>query len=124
MRTREPLRVRNASTGSVVVERLRVADGHWTRLKGLLGTRSLPAGDGLWLRPCRQVHMFGMRYAIDVVFLDDGLNVVGLVSELRPGRVSPKVARATSVLELPAGTIGRLALVEGTRLDIAPVPAA
>jgi hypothetical protein len=112
-------RVTEAASGRVIAERLRTAHTHWTRLRGLLGTRSLPSGDGLWIRPCRQVHMFGMRYAIDVVFLDDGHRVVGLVSGLAPGRVSPKVREATSVLELPAGTIARHGLAAGARLEIA-----
>lgn len=100
------------------MERLRLAHTHWTRLRGLLGTRSLAEGEGLWLKPCRQVHMFGMRYAIDVVFLDEGLRVVGAVSELAPNRISPKVGRAESVLELPVGSIARSGLVEGTELAI------
>ena len=110
--------MRDALRGTVVAERLRPAHTHWTRLRGLLGTRSLPAGEGLWIRPCRQVHMFGMRYAIDVVFLDAAHRVVALVSQLEPGRISPKVRDATSVLELPAGTIGRTGLANGAHLEI------
>jgi uncharacterized membrane protein (UPF0127 family) len=112
-------RAREASRGAVLAERLRPAHTHWTRLRGLLGTRSLPPGDGLWIRPCRQVHMFGMRYAIDVVFLDDTHRVVGLAPDLEPGRISPKVREATSVLELPAGTIAAAGLLAGAQLEIA-----
>ena len=117
-------RVHDAQHGRIVAERLRPAHTHWTRLRGLLGTRVLPEGDGLWIRPCRQVHMFGMRYAIDVVFLDDSHRVVGLTSDLAPGRISPKVREATSVLELPAGTIARAGLVTGAQLEIAAGPPA
>lgn len=109
-----------AGTDAVLATRLRVADTHWTRLRGLLGTAELPAGEGLWIRPCRQVHMFGMRYAIDVVFLDDARRVVGLTESLAPWRISPLVKTATSVLELPPGTIGRHALREGQVVTIAP----
>ena len=111
-----------AETDAVLATRLRVADTHWTRLRGLLGTADLPAGDGLWIRPCRQVHMFGMRYAIDVVFLDDARRVVGLTESLAPWRVSPMVKAATSVLELPPGTIARNGLREGQRITIEPGP--
>ena len=113
-------RAKTASTGAIVAERLRVAATHWTRLRGLLGTPELPAGDGLWIRPCRQVHMFGMRYSIDVVFLDDGPTVVGLAAGLRPWRVSPLVEASSSVLELPLGTIERTQLRMGDRLEIEP----
>ena len=108
-----------ADSGTPLATRLRVADTHWTRLRGLLGTDALPDGDGLWIRPCRQVHMFGMRYAIDVVFLDDGCRVVGLTESLRPWRVSPLVKAATSVLELPPGTIARSGLQAGQAVTIA-----
>ena len=109
-----------AGTGVVVASRLRVADTHWTRLRGLLGTTTLPDGDGLWIRPCRQVHMFGMRYAIDVVFLDDTRRVVGLTAALVPWRVSPLVKTATSVIELPAGTIAKTGLAAGQAVTISP----
>ena len=109
----------------MIVERLRIADTHLTRLRGLLGTSELPVGNGLWIRPCRQVHMFGMRYAIDVVFLDEATRIVRLVTNLRPWRVSPLVREAMSVLELPAGTIARTGLRPGTTVRIvAPSPSA
>jgi uncharacterized membrane protein (UPF0127 family) len=50
--------------------------------------------------------------------------VVGLTSELQPGRISPKIREATSVLELPAGTIARTGLLAGAQLEIAGAPAA
>ena len=111
-------RASNTTTGAVVAERLRPAHTHWTRLKGLLGTRTLAPGDGLWIRPCRQVHMVGMRYAIDLVFLDDGHRIVRTVSGLAPHRISPKVVEAQSVLELPVGTIAGADLTAGATLAI------
>jgi uncharacterized membrane protein (UPF0127 family) len=115
-------RARVASGGAVLAERLRPAHTHWTRLRGLLGTRQLDPGDGLWLRPCRQIHMFGMRYALDAVFLDGRLRVVRALSDLAPWRVSPRVPDAESVLELPAGTIARAALAEGAQVVIEGAP--
>jgi protein-S-isoprenylcysteine O-methyltransferase Ste14/uncharacterized membrane protein (UPF0127 family) len=113
--------------GLVLAETLRPAHTHWTRLRGLLGTRGLAPGEGLWIKPCKQVHMFGMRYAIDVVFLDAAGRVLQQVHALQPNRVSPKVAAATSVLELPAGTLARLGIADGDRVEIEgatePVPA-
>jgi uncharacterized membrane protein (UPF0127 family) len=111
-------RVRDVATGAVLADRLRAARTHWTRLKGLLGTRSLEPGQGLWIVPCRQVHMFGMRYPLDVVFLDQRLRVVHTIDALAPGAVSPKVREAASVLELPAGTLQRLGVVSGAQLEI------
>ena len=112
------LRAREATTGLIVAERLRPAHTHWTRLKGLLGTRSLAPGEGLWIKPCRQVHMLGMRYAIDVVFLDQSGAVVQTVKGLAPNRISPKVKEAASVIELPVGTIDGTGLVRGSTIEI------
>jgi uncharacterized membrane protein (UPF0127 family)/protein-S-isoprenylcysteine O-methyltransferase Ste14 len=103
----------------VLADRLRVADTHWTRLRGLLGTRELEPGEGLWIRPCSQVHMFGMRYPLDVVFLADAGRVLRVVEALEPNRVSPRVPGAASVLELPAGTVARVGLTGGAQVEIA-----
>src|SRR5262249_30222490 len=63
----------------------------------------------------------------DVVFLDDACRVLRVVHALRPNRISPRVKGATSVLELPAGTLTRVGLAEGARVEIdggaAPAPA-
>src|SRR5689334_315711 len=114
------LRAWNAASGAVVADRLEAAHTHWTRLRGLLGTRRLERGHGLWLKPCRRVHMVGMRYPLDVVFLDDELVVVRAIRGLPPGRISPRVGPASSVLELPAGTLDRAGLAEGAGVAIAP----
>jgi len=66
--------------------------------------------------------MLGMRYPIDVAFLDDDLRVLETIDALAPGRLSPRVARATSVLELPAGRLATLGVASGARLSIEPDP--
>ena len=113
-------RLRDAASGAILADRVRAAHTHWTRLRGLLGTAPLDPAAGLWLKPCRQVHMIGMRYAIDVLFLDDGSRVVHALAELRPGRISPKVAAAASVVELAAGTLARTGVTVGTRVVLEP----
>src|SRR5206468_3664168 len=105
-------------------DRLRLAHTPWARLRGLLGTKGLNPGEGLWLRPCRQIHMFGMRYAVDAVFLDARQRVVRALPDFAPGRVSPHVRDAESVLELPAGTVERAGLAEGTQVVIEGEPVA
>lgn len=87
-------------------------------MRGLLGTRSLEPGHGLWIRPCRQVHMVGMRYAIDLIFLDENRSTVRTIVALPPNRFSPKVAEATSVLELPVGTVERCHITVRTIIDM------
>jgi uncharacterized membrane protein (UPF0127 family) len=104
--------------GRLLADRLRLAHTHWTRLRGLLGTRRLDPGEGLWIKPSNQVHMLGMRYAIDVVFLDEECRVLHVVHALQPNRISPRVKGASSVLELAAGTSTRVGLEAGAHVTI------
>lgn len=99
-----------------VASTLRLADTVWTRFVGLQFARTLPKGHGLLLRPCNSVHMFFMRFPIDVVFLTKDLVVERLLPNLKPWHVSPVVFKAYQTLELPAGTIERVGLNVGDRL--------
>jgi len=69
--------------------------------------------------PCNSVHTFGMRYAIDVIFLDKKNRVIRMVQELRPNRLSPVVWKARSVLELPASYLRELSLAVNDKLELA-----
>ena len=83
-----------------------VARGWWGRARGLLGRSSLPAGHGLLLAPCSAIHTLGMRFALDVVFLDAQGRVVRLHRQVKPNRLLVRGGRgATAALELPAGTV-------------------
>ena len=96
---------RNAGRDSSLAERVLLADTWWLRLRGLLFRPPLEPGEGLLLSPCRAVHMAGMRYTIDVVFLAPNGAVVALYPGLAPGARSRFHRTAHSALELPAGTI-------------------
>jgi uncharacterized membrane protein (UPF0127 family) len=110
------MRLERLSDQKEIVRELRMADNFFTRAKGLLGTRELPEGHGLLIRPCNSVHMLWMSYAIDVVFLSKAMEVVRVIPELKPWRLSPVVKGAYQVLELPEGTISRTGLVPGNKL--------
>lgn len=97
-------------------ERCLIADTVGWRLRGLLGHRELPPGDGMWIRPAKAIHMFFMRFAIDAVFMDVDDAVVKITAGLRPWRMSC-CGRASSILELAAGEAGRRGLEVGDRLD-------
>ena len=84
------------------------------RLRGLLGRPPPPAGTGVWIVPCGQVHTLGMRYAIDVVHLDED-GVVLTVERLAPWRAGAWVFGTASVVELAAGEAERLGLTAGCR---------
>jgi uncharacterized protein len=86
-------------------------------MKGLLGRRELPSGEGLLIRPTWSIHMFFMRFPIDAVFLDGDDVVVHVVPELRPWRTASHRG-AKAVLELGAGEAARRGLEVGDRLTL------
>ncbi len=73
--------------GPVVCERGELATSLWKRTKGLLGRSGLADDEGLWI-PTSSIHMFGMRFAIDVVYADREGRVLKLVRGIRPWRAS------------------------------------
>jgi uncharacterized membrane protein (UPF0127 family) len=104
--------------GTIVCERCVLADTALTRMKGLLGRRELPSGEGIWLKPASSVHMAFMRFAIDAVFLDHDDRVVKIAADLQPWRMAGSRG-AKSVVELPAGEAQRRGLKAGDRLTAA-----
>jgi|GEM_PF-353217 len=109
--------------GGGVVGRVTVARSVWSRFLGLMGRPQLAADEGLWLVPCRSIHMFFMRSQIDLAFLDKQGVVVRQVARMRPWSLRPlgvtllPVRGAHSALELAPDTLRRLQIEPGTRLD-------
>lgn len=104
--------MRNTTRGTVLGERVGRAVTFGDRLVGLLGRASLAEGTGLWLEPCNSVHMWFMRFPIDVVFASASGEVVALEPDLRPWAATLPKRGAHAALELPVGAIAR----SGTRL--------
>jgi uncharacterized protein len=105
--------------GTLACERCVVAETAPTRMRGLLGRDGLDDHEGLLIRPTNSVHMFFMRFAIDVVFLDRDLVVRKVVEALRPWRMAG-CRGARAALELPAGSAGRRGITVGEQLVLEP----
>lgn len=103
--------------GRVVCESCAVAESPLARLVGLTGRRRLDRGEGLLLRPVNAIHTSFMRFAIDAVFLDRELGVVGIAENVRPWRFAGRRG-ARAVLELRAGESARLGLRPDERLRV------
>src|SRR6188508_770896 len=99
----------------VICDRCEVADTILARMRGLLGRRGLPGGQGLFIEPTWSVHTWFMRFPIDVVFLDRDLTVLKIRRHMGPWRMAARF-RARSVLELASGECDRLRLEVGDRL--------
>lgn len=99
------VRVMNTTRGTMLGGRIRIADDFRSRMLGLLGSTPPSPGEGLLLSPCRGIHMLGMRYPLDILFLDSGGAVLSAHNALRPGPRFRWSRHAASTLELPAGTL-------------------
>ncbi len=110
------MQVWNVTRGTELGSRVLPAASMWSRFIGLMGRRGLQQGEGLHIVPCSSVHMFCMRFALDLVYLDREGSAVKLVRALKPWRLS--AARgAHSVLELPVGAIDVSATATGDRIE-------
>ncbi len=87
----------------------------FARARGLLGRPRLKLEEGLWLKPCRSVHTFGMHYSIDLVFIDGNAQVVKCVESLSP-RSFAACSIAHSVIEFPPKTIALAGIRPGMHL--------
>jgi len=101
----------NQTRCAYLAKRLRVAETHWSRLRGLMmaDAAAFPEGQGLWITPSHGVHTFAMRFPIDVIYLD---------RDLKPWRVAAVRRQATSVLELPGNTLSSTGTAVGDKIEI------
>lgn len=111
---------RDLETGLVFANRVTIASTRLQRAIGLLGRTSLEAGEGLWITPCHGVHTWFMRFSIDVLAMDANGVVVDAVSTLKPWRMRLPKPGASTVLELPAGTLLNAPSKMGHRIQIEP----
>jgi uncharacterized membrane protein (UPF0127 family) len=101
--------------GRTVCERCVLSVTTLAPIRGLLGRRELPSGEGLLLRPASSVHTAFMRFPIDAVFLDRDGRVLKIARGLRPWKTAMG-RKARAVLELPAGESERRGIEVGERL--------
>jgi uncharacterized membrane protein (UPF0127 family) len=120
------VRALNQTRGTVLCERLEDAGGLGGQSRGLLGRDSLEPGTGMLFEngrftPMMWMHMFFMRFAIDIVFLDRRGQVVKVNRNLKPWRVSSMVFGARVALELPAGAAEASATEPGDQIRFEPL---
>lgn len=114
------VRITNATRGTTLATRCRVASSAVDRTVGLLRTPEVAAGEGLLIERSPSIHMFFMRYPIDVVFVDRQARVTRTVAALRPWRVVWWARGARDCLELPLGALAASRTLVGDQLEIEP----
>jgi hypothetical protein len=109
----------NLTRRAQVAARVVRARGLWNLTVGLLGRPPLRRREALWLEPCGSIHTWGMRYAIDVVFLNRDGRVLGVARQVKPWRIALAPPRTRSALELRAGEASGVEV--GDQLELAEV---
>ncbi len=103
--------------GKVVYNKVGRAVSFYRRFKGLMWKKALDNGEGLWIARCSQVHMFNMRFPLDIIYLDKHDQVVR-IDTLRPWQVGGYVRGAKSVLEVTAGSAAANGILPGDYLEL------
>jgi uncharacterized membrane protein (UPF0127 family) len=100
---------------SGITLRLRIANGFWAKLRGLMWTSGPKPGEALLLRQCASVHTCFLFKALDLAYLDHDGVIVRLVPRLLPWRVS-RCRDAVHTLELQQGAIAAFGLAVGQHI--------
>ena len=108
-------RVCRTDKGSCIIPRVYKTTGIRERMQGLLGRTPLQENEALLLKPCSSVHSFGMRYTIDLVYLNRRWEIIKTVKAFKPWHIS-FCLKAHIVIEMIAGSLERLQLINGMQL--------
>ena len=103
------------SNEQCLVPQLEIADSFARRFIGLMGRRSMGAGEGLLLKQCGSIHTCFMRFPIDVIYLSHAYTVLDSET-VKPWRAGKLVKGAAHVLELPKGC--RVRFPAGYHLEV------
>ena len=102
-----------------------VASSSRARLLGLAGLGAIPGGTGLLIPRCAWIHTWGMRFAIDVAFVEwppapDGCAVISVAAAV-PSRRTARVARSarrTAAIEAAARSLSQCGIESGCYLQL------
>jgi len=92
-----------------------IANTAKSRRRGLIGQTSIDSA--LVISPCKWIHSFGMKCAIDVLYLDNE-GLVVKTEHLKPMRVAAPVGRSKTIVELPPGSIERFGVRIGDLIEV------
>ena len=110
--------VSNLTRQSLIADKVFAAKSFWERTRGLIGRPPLKPGEGLLLPGCMGIHMFGMSYSLDVIYLDRNNEVIAALENIKPNSFGPIKFNSCAVLEFPVGTIAKSKTQEGDQLVI------
>lgn len=102
----------------IISDHAKMADTYFSRMIGLLGRPDMQSLDALILTPCNSIHTFGMKFPIDVLFLDSEYKICHLISNMKNRRISKISLKSKYVIELHTGSVDALMLQKGDQIQI------
>lgn len=106
----------NGTSNEMIAYKVFTADNFLQRLFGLLFKNPLNDGEALLIRGCTGIHTIGMRYSIDVVFIDESGKIISVIKDIPPWRFTPNIKGARSVIEFRSGFLRDKSLGAGDRI--------
>ncbi|HBY20518.1 MAG: hypothetical protein A2Y24_02080 [Clostridiales bacterium GWE2_32_10] len=108
----------NITTNIIISTKVEIADTFFKRFIGLMGRKNMEREEVLVIKPCNNVHMFFMRFAIDVIFVDREDEICYIQENLKPRQISKYMYDAIYVIELPVDRVREKDIKVGDRLVI------
>lgn len=96
------------------------ANTFWLRLVGLMFRGQLERNHVMVIEPCHSIHTFFMGFSLDILILNEKGEIIGLVKDMKPGRVSPIYKGANAFIECNVGTIDTFGFQIGQIIEIIP----
>lgn len=112
------VKIVNRTKNVVITEQAEMADNPWTRFMGLMGRKSLDQKAGLVIYPNNSIHMFFMRFPIDVLHVAADGTVLKILHSIKPWRVGPIVGKCKYTVELAAGAAKSTNTTEGDKIEL------
>jgi hypothetical protein len=110
----------NKNNGELISTKAAVAQTFFERSRGLMFRGSMDESEALMFYHTPSIHMFFMRFPIDVVFLDKNMLVIKVYKRLKPWRFAC-CFRSFLTLELPVDTVARKCIQVGDALELIPL---
>ncbi len=106
------------NNNNVITRNAEIADTFFSRFKGLMFRKSIDDDYALYITPCNQIHMLNMRFAIDVVYLNNSDEVIKIDVNVQPGKICKTVKNAKSVIEMKSFAAEKLGISTGDTIKI------